>query len=198
MALEIEARSGPAGARKEPPRAGQAMKQPLRPEERRRVLDAAKRLRRENVNAYRVIAFLMYTGAHPFILHNRARAMPRIDGNTICWLRPKKRGAAAETRVPIADEIKPWIEEFFVKDLPALPTWRQFYWNLCNEVGKKAGVDHLSPMTLRHTFGVMLDDMGLSPSDIQTMMNASVEDATKRYAKRQWGEVADKMRRGGF
>ena len=184
------------------PRRGQVGKEPLIGDARRRVLEAARCMKQEGVDAYHVIAFLMFTGAHPSVLANRARSLPHLeadgDERWISWLRPKKTGADAVTRVPVAMELQPWVQEFFDSELPTLPTWRQFYWQLCRAVGKKAGIPGLSPMTLRHTFGVYLDELGMSPSEIQRCLNCSLTVLTKRYTRRQDAVTAKRLREAGF
>ena len=46
-------------------------------------------------------------------------------------------------------------------------------------------------MSFRHTFGYNLDEMGFSPSEIQSLMNCSLP-VLLRYTKRQVREIEKK------
>jgi len=94
----------------------------------------------------------------------------------------------------IHKELKQWIEDFLLSDLP---TYREWYWGLCQKVGKKAGIPDLAPMTLRHTFGVILDEMGFTPSEIQEMMNVSLP-VLMRYTSRSKKQIDKKLKDLGW
>lgn len=189
------------------------MKDPLSIEDREKVLAVSKTMKKiDRVDPYKVIATFMFTGCHPSVLANRGKSRILVVDNYIQWLRPKKKGSPAFTKILIHKEIKPWIQDFLFSDLP---DWREWYWDICRQVGKKAGIPFksckkdncdncqkvksgcVSPMTLRHTFGVMLDEMGFTPAEIQSMMNVSLP-VLMRYTSRTRKQIEVKLVEKGW
>ena len=114
------------------------MKYPLDQDERKKALETALGMGLyDGIEPYKVIADFMYTGMHPSVLANRAKSRVRVVDEHIEWIRPKKKGSAGYTRVLIHKELKSWIEDFLLSDLP---TYREWYWGLCQKVGRKAGI----------------------------------------------------------
>jgi integrase len=91
-------------------------------------------------------------------------------------------------------DLKPWIYNFILQEFP---NYREWYWGFCKELGKRANILELSPMSFRHTFGSNLDDMGFTPSEIQSLMNCSLP-VLMRYTKRQERETDKKLERLGW
>lgn len=170
------------------------MKYPLSIEERKLALDTAKKMKAiDGIPPYKVIATFMFTGMHPSVLADRGKSRVRVVDSYVEWIRPKKKGSEGYTKVLIHKEIAPWIEDFLLSDLPA---WREWYWYLCKEVGENAGFD-ITPMTLRHTFGVMLDELGFTPAEIQSLMNCSL-GVLMRYTTRTQKQIEGKLRDQGW
>lgn len=150
----------------------------------------------EGYNVREMILFMLRTGVHPSVLANKARSNLKVteDGH-VQWSRPKKRGGHAITRVKVSKDIEPWVREFVLQEFPK---YREWYWGLCKKVGREAGVPELSPMSLRHTFGTNLDELGFSPAEICSMMNASLPVVVKRYCKRQERSIDEKLDKMGW
>ena len=172
------------------------LKEPLTPKQQQAGLEAAQAMETfEGVNAIHLTLFLLKTGAHPSVLANKQKSsLKTTEDDHIQWSRPKKNGGFAITRVKISKNLKPWIYDFILQEFP---TYREWYWGFCKKLGKSAGVSELSPMSFRHTFGSNLDDMGFTPSEIQSLMNCSLP-VLMRYTKRQERETDKKLEEKGW
>lgn len=172
-------------------------KDPLEPEDRKKLLDAAKLVKRvEGLDAWKVCMVFLYTGMHPSVLSNtRKSRVSVIDGNRIRWLRPKKEGSPAVTEIPLHPDLKPWIEEF-IHD-PDLRTNNLSYWRCVRTCGIVAGLENISPMSLRHTFACILDDWNFTAAEICLMLNCSPRTVL-RYTSRTRKSVEEKLFKRGW
>lgn len=170
---------------------GAVLKEPLTDKQQEVVIKAAKEMGEyEGFNTLHLTLFMLRTGAHPSVLTNKQKSsMKTTEDDHIQWHRPKKKGGYAITRIKISKDLKPWIDDFILQEFPK---YREWVWGFCKALGKKAGIPELSPMTFRHTFGCNLDEMGFTPSEIQSLMNCSLP-VLMRYTKRQEREIDRKL-----
>lgn len=175
---------------------GAVLKEPLTSKQQESIIKTAKDMGTyEGINALHLTLFFLKTGAHPWVLSNKAKSsLKTTETDHIQWSRPKKRGGFAITRVKISHDLKPWIYDFVLQEFPK---YREWYWGFCKKLGKKAGISELSPMSFRHTFGSNLDDLGFTPSEIQSLMNCSLP-VLMRYTKRQEREIDKKLEIAGW
>lgn len=167
----------------------------LDPDERKKLLRAAKMFERSwGVFPYRTVATFMFTGMHIKVLADRAASRIRRVDPRLEWFRPKKKGKPALTSILIHHEIEPWIDEYIHSELP---TSRQLYWAIVHMVAAKAGLPGVSPMTLRHTYGAMLDEFGLTPAEIQKNMNCGLKSLMS-YTTRSRKFVDSKLMDAGW
>ena len=169
-------------------------KESLTGEQIRRILKAARTMGVESgVNIYRLIMVLLYTGMHPSVLTDLKKSRLKRVGDHLQWLRPKKT-EWVNMVVPIHHKLKPWIDEFIYSDIPQYRCW---VWNVVHRIGLMAGIPSLSPMSFRHTFGVMLDGMGFSPAMIRQLMGCS-ERVALRYCTRTKKQIDNMMYEQGW
>lgn len=172
-------------------------KDPLTIGERKRLLAGAIKVKRYmGLDAHKTCMIFMYTGMHVSVLSNTAKSRVHItDDNKIRWNRPKKEGSPSVTSIPLHKDIEPWIREY-IND-PNLPDFRRAYWLVVKKSGEKAGIKGVSPMTLRHTFAVILDEMGFTPAEIMLMLNCTLR-VLMRYTRRTMRELEEKMAKRGW
>jgi len=173
------------------------LKEHLTASQQVKVIEAAEKIGTyEGFDVKKIIVFMIRTGAHPSVLSNKGKSSLKVtEDNHVQWHRPKKKGGYAITRVKISKDIDPWVRDFVLQEFPS---YREWFWGLCKAVGREAGIPELSPMSLRHTFGTNMDDLGFGPADICTMMNASLPVVVKRYCKRQERSIDEKLDKAGW
>lgn len=168
-------------------------KQPLTQEEQERVLAVAKDM---GEFEYRTLLIFIDTGLHPCVLAGDCEGTdPNLvvwNGEVLRWNRPKND---EKMEMLIPKRLKPWIEDYLKADRPKYRNW---YNRLIAEVGKKAGLPGLSPLSLRHTFAVNRLDQGYSLAELKKLMGTkstralehyvglSAESMKKRYQGREW------------
>ncbi len=172
-------------------------KDALEPKDRAKLLAAAKQVGRvEGLDAWKVCMVFLYTGMHTSVLSNtRKSRVSVIDKRSIRWLRPKKKGSPAVTEIPLHPELKLWIEDF-IHD-PDLRTNNLAYWRCVRTCGIVAGLENVSPMSLRHTFAVILDEWGFTAAEICLMLNCSPRTVL-RYTSRTRKSVEEKLFKRGW
>ncbi len=172
-------------------------KDPLEPKDRERLLEAAKTIGTLwGLDAWKVCMVYLFTGMHTSVLSDVAKSrITVIDGKKIRWLRPKKVGSPAVTEVLLYWELKPWIEEF-VHDVNNCKDPR-YYWEVVRACGFAASLTNISPMSLRHTFAVILDDWDFTPAEICAMMNCSPR-TVMRYTSRTRRTIERKLHEKGW
>jgi integrase len=174
---------------------GQILKEALTPLQQEEVLEIAKKMKKyQGHDPYKIICFFLRTGIHSSVLAFRDKSRIHIEGDYIVWYRPKKKGLPARTQIKIHSDMKPWINEFLLSDLPK---FREWYWGLCKKVGKKAKIPDLSPMSFRHSLGRNLDEAGCTIFEIAQILNCSLKVA-QRYSKRQQIEIDKKLEKAGW
>lgn len=132
------------------------------------------------INAGQLVEFLYLTACHPSVVAHPARHHlryeARVDGCLhVLWTRPKKRGLAGETDLPIAVLGSPearWIPRF-IDTLRARSYEEHHLARLLRSIGKLAGVP-LSARVLRHTRGVDVAQRSRDPAMVAFWLNCSV------------------------
>lgn len=98
----------------------------------------------------RVINIFLETGMHPEVMADpEGHSMETTRGN-LTWCRPKTF-LMCVWEYP--DSMEQEVKEFIKNDLGL---HRSTYWRLVKKVSKKAGLDDVSPLTLRHTATIRL------------------------------------------
>lgn len=170
-------------------------KEALTKDQIKKVLAAAKEYGEDyGINVYRLCMVFLYTGMHPWVLYNLKGSRLRRIGDSLQWIRPKKVTVCPIINIPIFHEIKPWIDDFIYSDIPQFRCW---IWEVIKKVGLMAGIPELSPMSFRHTFAVMLDDMGFTPAEIQKMLGCSLK-TVMRYTSRTQKNIENKFYEQGW
>lgn len=174
-------------------------KEPLTDEEFDRILQAAIRRdgRDNNQKAgerEKIVLILRYTGMHVSILVDPEKYNLHIeDGLFIVWNRTKKEGKEAHTLIPINKTYITFNVEKFINDLKKRrrKNSRQYFYNLVKDVGERAGIKNLSPMSLRHTFAVSLLDLGCSDAFVRQNLNCSrkILETYTKYSKNRSKDV---------
>ena len=103
----------------------------------------------EDETEYMVIWIFLNTGMHP---KNLIHLKPKnLDGDWLTYKRAKNQKPRREL-LPhdIAVRLEKWLHNRF------RPKNRVSYWHICHEVGQRAGLKDVSPMTLRHTYCLIL------------------------------------------
>ena len=173
--------------------------------ERSALLVASGRFNRpgyyDGLSPARVVRWFLATGMHPTVLADpcghRLRIEPDRNGLTYAkWNRPKKRGPAAATGVPLGTDEARWAAEFVASLLP--PRSSKTFNRLVRDVGSAAGISGaVTPRTLRHTFLTQLARDSGDPSVVIRLGNVSATEAI-RYCR---GAAQDRdlelMRRRG-
>ena len=140
------------------------------------------------LSAEHTVRFLLYTGAHPRVLAkpeaHRLRLVRHREGMYVAWDRPKT-GAAVE--VPVHKSLETWVEEF-VRELPSRTISVRHYESFLADIGARAGIPDLTPMSLRHSFMRWVADQSHDASQVQKLGRCSPAIAL-RYA-----EAADRSR----
>lgn len=167
-------------------------KEPLTPEQQEAILKVAEKM---GDFEYRTVLVLLETGMHPCVLANDCEESTpdlRIWGNNLQWTRPKND---FKVSMPIPQRLREWIEEYLASERPQ---YRQWYNRLLRDIGAKAKVPRLSPLSLRHTFAVNRLNDGYELHDLQHLMGTrdlkslahytvySPAYMEKRYKGREW------------
>ena len=155
-------------------------KKALKSEESQRCEDAARELGGEY---YKIWKVLRYSGCHPRVVmpydyfdkkspfkeYGMKEEINEAGLVILQWNRPKKRGAKAYTSVPKLEQID-FIVEDWMREIRARKShYKQsvrYAQDLLKVIGAKAGVEGLSPLSLRHTLCVDLALSGLRESVI--------------------------------
>lgn len=126
-----------------------------------------------NPDALKIIQLIRYTGMHICVVSDPNKYNFHIekdyDGKYIVWNRPKKNGLTAYVSIKqsriITYDVNKFIQELrkrrFESDSDPNSKGKHYrisriYWyNLIVDVGEKAGLKKVSPLSLRHTFAVL-------------------------------------------
>lgn len=146
-------------------------KYPLTSKQFDKILEVATRTSEE---ARRVILFLRYTGMHVSVLAHPQHYNLRVEEGEIVWNRPKKNGKTAHTAIPKSQNLDYDVEEF-IEDLHRRKRkrTRKYFYELVRKLGERAGISGLSPMSLRHTVGVEMLNMGFTSPEVGQILNCS-------------------------
>jgi len=146
------------------------LKEPLSEEKLQKILSVCTEREKH------LILFLVNTGMHISVLVDKKKSELRYENGHISWRRPKTR---KYVRIRAAKVIQPFIDEIL-----AMPKYsRQYYFNLLKDIGKRAGVPDLSPLTLRHTFGVNMLKKGADIPTLKEIMGVENTTVLMRYLK---------------
>lgn len=174
--------------------------EPLSKNEQETVLKVALemgdiKIHEKSINAYALVVFFLDTGAHPCVLAEKDKRELKVteEGGKlfISWRRPKKKGKAAFTMLPVSKRLEPLIKDFLAQELP---TYRKFYNDALCAVREKCleryidvpnWIENICPLGFRHTFGVNRIDDGFSETKVQQLMNCSAKTLKTyvRYSK---------------
>ena len=167
------------------------------------VIISASRISEE---ARRIILILLYTGMHISVLCKPKKGVKNYDLQIINknkklyfqWKRPKKKGKEAIVNIPVVPEID--FEDSLRSFIKHLRTRRRksnriYYYRLLKKIGKGAGVPNLSPMSLRHTFGLILADKGFNIDYIIQKMNCTRKTAESylKYSTKRSDDVFERL-----
>jgi integrase/recombinase XerD len=136
------------------------------------------------------ILILRYTGMHISVLCKADKSY--VKENYIQWYRPK---TGKLVRIPIHPKIKPFIKKYLSN---RKYNYRQYYNRIIREIGDRAGIKGLSPMTFRHTFGVSLLDQGYSLTQVQKMMGVTNLNVITRYTQYSDKQMEEKWKNTGW
>lgn len=161
-------------------------KEPLMEKEYKSILKACK----SNFEK-QTIMILRYTGMHISVLCKADKSY--IKGKYLQWYRPK---TGRLVRIPIHPEIKPFIGDYL--DDGKRYRYRQYYNDTIKEIGNRAKIKGLSPMTFRHTFGVSLLDQGYSLTQVQKMMGVTNLNVIMRYTQYSDKQMEEKWKDTGW
>lgn len=145
----------------------------------------------------KILLLLRYTGMHSSVLANPNKYNLHVEDRNIVWNRTKKKGKEAHTDVRISKHIDFDIQEF-------IDDWKQrkrkrtrFYiHSLVRRIGDEAGIKGVSPMSLRHTFGVSLLDLDTSVPFVQQKLNCTPKmlETYLKYSKKRSDDQWDKLK----
>ena len=161
-------------------------KEPLMENEFNRILKACK-----NELEKQTVMILRYTGMHISVLCRADKSY--IKGKYLKWYRPK---TGILVRIPIHPGIKPFLNDYL--ESKERYHYRQYYNDMIKEIGKKAKIQGLSPMTFRHTFGVSLLDQGYSMPQVQKMMGVTDLNVITRYTQYSDKQMEEKWKKTGW
>ena len=153
------------------------LKQPLTEQEIERVINAC------NTDFERhLVLFLLNTGMHITVLVNQKDHGLKItkgDNGSLylIWQRPKTKKFM---RLKVSKNIKDFVESF-LKEAEKHNYTRQYYFYILKEIGSRAGIKELSPMTFRHTFGVKVLKAGADISILKDLMGVRNTSVLMRY-----------------
>lgn len=143
-----------------------------------------------------VVLLLRYTGMHVATLVKPTQYGLRVEEGHIVWNRTKKTGKVAHTSIKINKNIEFDVQDF-INDLKKRRSScsRQYFYELVKDVGERAGVKDLSPMSFRHTFAVSLLDQGATIAFVQQCMNCSrkVLNTYLKYSKKRSKDMWEKI-----
>ena len=169
---------------------GSVEKTPLTDVEWERVLQAATNKSEE---ARMIVLILRWTGMHVSILAEPIKYNLHIetekDGEYFIWNRTKKtKKKEAHTNIKIHSSIDFNLHDF-INELKRRRTSgkkrqisRQYFYETVKDVGERAGIPSLSPMSFRHTLGVSMLNDGYPESFVQQKLNCSTA-VLKTYLK---------------
>lgn len=104
----------------------------------------------ETDNEFVVIWLFMNTGMHP---KNLKQLKPKnLDDDN--WLQYKRVKNEKPRRELLPDYVAVKVRAFL--NNKRRPRNRTSYWGICRDVGKRAGIRDLSPMSLRHTYCILM------------------------------------------
>ena len=170
-------------------------KGPLTDKEFDKILQVATRTSEE---ARKVVLFLRFTGMHVSVLAEPNKYNLKVEDDEIKWDRPKKKGKVAFTSIPISKQLNFEIDDF-IKDLRNRQRRgsRQYFYELIREIGEKAGISNVSPMSLRHTIGVDMLNRGFDRYDVKQTLNCS-DKVLQTYLKHSSWTRKEKFKRFGW
>ena len=130
-----------------------------------------------------VILLLRYTGMHVSILSKPEEYNLHVKDNMIIWNRTKKEGREAYTSIPVHKDINFNVQEY-IENLKKRKRRisRQYFHALVKELGERAGIQGVSPMSFRHTLAVDLLEQGYPDAFVMQVLNCS-HKSFKSYSK---------------
>jgi len=137
------------------------------------------------------ILILRYTGMHVSVLCEADKSF--IKGKFLQWYRPK---TGRLVRIPIHPKIKPFLKDYL--ESGERYRYRQYYNNMIKEIGNRAKIEGLSPMSFRHTFGVSLLDEGYAIPQVQKMMGVTNLNVIMRYTQYSDPQMEKKWKETGW
>ena len=170
---------------------GSVEKESLSDDEYDRILQAATRRGEE---ARRIVLILRWTGMHVSVLADPIKYDLHVeregDGDYFVWKRTKKsKDKEARTDIKIHSSIDFDVREY-IKELVQRRKARnkrrisrQYFYDVVRDVGERAGIPDVSPMSFRHTLGVWMLNNGYPESFVQQKLNCSTA-VLKTYLKR--------------
>lgn len=161
----------------------------------------------ENPVTGRAAHFMAYTGAHISVVTGGYRrrtvdggAVQRtyvapidshaVRGNFVFWPRPKN---SKRIGVELHDSLREWVKGWLDQPRPTHPSR---YNQLFDRVGERLGIK-VAPLRFRHTYGVMLRNLGLGAPEISNKLGCSQSVVATYIMLPPW-ETQERMRRGGF
>ena len=160
-------------------------KEPLTKGELIKIIKACK-----NEFERQTILILRYTGMHISILCNANSDY--LKEGFIQWYRPK---TGLLVRIPIHPKIKKFVKKYFNS---MQCRFRQYYNIILKEIGNRAGIKDLSPMSFRHTFAVSLLDEGYTLTQVQRMMGVTTLSVITRYTQYSDKQMLELWKKTGW
>jgi integrase len=128
---------------------------------------------------YRVCRITIETGMHPTVMADPKAADMENDKGQLIWHRPKT-GALCVWDWEKEGFPSAVLDEFLTKDLGFT---RKTYWNDVRNAASRAGLNNISPLTLRHTAVHIRLNRGESPKGVQRIFRMSTDVLWGTYAE---------------
>jgi integrase len=125
----------------------------------------------------RIVRLLLWTGMHPAVLSSPKHFELAISRGNLTWLRPK---TLKRCLFQIPSEMEETINTILHNDLgKSVRTYRNYIYT----AARNAGLDDVSPLTLRHTATVLRLKHGERPEAVMNMLRCSSEVLWGHYAQ---------------
>ncbi len=148
---------------------------------------------------YQTISMMMNEGVHRKVIADPiGKRLSVTPDGMLYFQRAKKTGGAADTNVPVYEDMKTWIVDYV--------TWLcargGIHWRLINEllaaVGRRAGLSRpFNPLVCRHTCGTNLFRNGADALRIASWLNCTVKTASDHYCKTDAEDLESSLRQSG-
>lgn len=146
------------------------IKEPLTEEQMKKILEVCNEWEKETV------LFLLNTGMHISVLCNKKKSELKYQDGYLSWRRPKTK---RYLRLKVPKAVLPFIDNIINR-----PNYsRQYYFQMIKDIGRKAGIPDLSPLTFRHTFGVNMLKKGADIPTLKELMGVENTAVLMRYLK---------------